>query len=242
MSGGIMTWNLARADAQAWAARRARVLAVLAREAPDLLCVQEAMPHQIADLAAWMPRHHCIAGEPDARGERNAVFALADRYDVLGHGTGPLPGNGTPRAATWTRLLDKREGARMTVVNAHLDHEAMDARVAAAEKLRALFPDAVLAGDMNAEPGSPAHRILLEDRWDPFPMEGAETMRGGGDLQADARYDHILLPRDVDAAATRVVRSDASDHHALVVDPTADPTADAEAAETDGVRSARRRP
>lgn len=214
----MMTWNLARADAQAWAARRARVHAVLVRESPDLLCVQEAMPHMIADLRAWLPGHHVVAGETDARGERNAIFARAARYDVLGQGTEPLPGNGRPRAATWARLRDRREGATMTIVDLHFDHESEEARVGAAEKVRALFPGAILAGDLNAEPGRRAYRILLDGRHDPFPAVGAETMRGDHGMGADARYDAILLPPDVRAVDAHVVRSDASDHHALHAD------------------------
>lgn len=215
----MMTWNLARADAQAWAARRGRVQAVLLRSFPDVLAVQEAMPHQIVDLQAWLPGHHLVAGEADARGERNAVFVDASRYDVLGHGTEPLPGDGTPRAATWVRLRERATRATLTVVNTHFDHTDEDARAAAAEKLQALLPGTVVMGDLNAEPGSLPHRILLAGRFDPFPDEGAETMRGDGPADAaDARYDAILVPREMAAVQPRRILSDASDHHALAVD------------------------
>lgn len=213
----MMTWNLAVADAQAWAARRAAVHALLAREAPDILCVQEAMPHQIADLTEWLPGHHLVAGAPDARGERNAVFVLSSRYDVLDRGTEKVAGNDEFRAATWVRLQDRSMGRSFVVVNTHLDHESRASRLAAAERIRALFPGAIVAGDLNTEPGSEAFEVLHEGRVDPFPEEGAETMHGWRG-HADARLDAILLPPDIHVEEARLLRTEASDHHALSVD------------------------
>src|SRR5205807_801992 len=63
----VMTLNVRRDVPHdgplAWSSRRARVGAMLREAAPDVLATQEALPHQLADLDAALPRYRRI-GSP----------------------------------------------------------------------------------------------------------------------------------------------------------------------------------
>lgn len=216
----MITWNLERQGPTGWRARLGAVAAVLQREAPDILCLQEAQPHQLADVRALLPTLQWIDGIPDAKGEHSAIGFDPRLYALEEGGGFPMPreAGATRRTATWARLRERRPGGTpMTVVNVHLDHESRRSRLLGAAYLRQRFPDAVLAGDFNAEPGSEPHHALLGTHQDPFPPDGAETMVGDNGT-ADARYDWILLPEGVEGAHPEVLRDAPSDHHALALD------------------------
>lgn len=229
----MLTWNVRRDDGQGdWPARLAGLLAALREQAPDLVGLQEATPHQLADVCAALPEYACVRGIETPRGESNPILLRRDAYRLLDGGglwlssTPEIPSKSWDakhtRIATWVRVARLADGQELTVVNTHFDAESAIFRAKAARLLRRRFPGAVLMGDFNDEPGSRAHTILMEGLRDVAPERGLETMRGESG-PPDARLDWILVPDHVVAGDARVVAAPpghppASDHDALAAE------------------------
>jgi endonuclease/exonuclease/phosphatase family metal-dependent hydrolase len=117
----------------------------------------------------------------------------------------------------------------LRLANCHLANDDADARLAQAERLRArLQRGAFVAGDLNANPGRPALRLLLDaglrDAWaEAHPnverAHGATNWRpSDADDRPTNRIDYILVPeayRVVAATVPSAVDSDLSAYRRL---------------------------
>ena len=112
------------------------------------------------------------------------------------------------------------DGTALRVLGTHLQWDSESERTRQAEAIVATLDErpTVLLGDLNTTPGSPAHTCLagrLEDAW---------TVAGDGDghtFEAEPpprRIDYVWVGGGVRPLSAQVVRSDASDHHALRVE------------------------
>lgn len=183
----VMTFNVLRAPAasQSWRQRRDRMTALLRREHPTLLGAQEVLPHQAAVLRDALGERYRFVGhgrDRDGGGEGCPIFfdesrlevvdwtqsALSDRPEVPGSRSW---GSLFPRVLTRVEFRDRITRLRFTMVNTHLDVLSPLARRRGAALLVARAGDgpAVVTGDFNAAPDSPARRILaaagLVDTW-----------------------------------------------------------------------------
>jgi endonuclease/exonuclease/phosphatase family metal-dependent hydrolase len=188
----VMTYNVKNPDPEyRWPDRLPLVLDVVRRNDPDVLCVQEAFDHQMADLGAALPGYTPVGQgrEGGSAGEHAALFVRRDRFDVDDSGsfwlsgTPDVPVSNTwgsvfPRIANHARLVDRSSGAGVTVLTTHFDHEEGDhgddvrARSAAlvADRLADVDGTVVVAGDCNEPAGrGGADRALLDagyvDAW-----------------------------------------------------------------------------
>ena len=184
----VMTFNI-RLDlpsdgADAWPHRKDNVVALIAREAPDILGMQEVLLNQKRDLEAAMPAYQVIGAARDDGREAGEFSPLAwrrDRFEMVRSGTfwlsptPEVPGKGWdaafPRIATWAVLRDKQSGAQLRVLNTHLDHVGREARLNSAAIVARWVtegPDrslpAIVLGDFNADPESEPYRRLAGDR------------------------------------------------------------------------------
>ncbi|WP_199434855.1 endonuclease/exonuclease/phosphatase family protein [Qaidamihabitans albus] len=179
-------------SADSWADRRPVLARYLEIERPTVLGVQEALYHQVGQVAEDLPPYFDWIGlgrEGGSRGEFMAVyfdtrrvrpvafdhFWLSDTPEVIGSTSW---GNTVVRMVTWVRFRDRRTGKEFTHVNTHFDHRSENSRVRSAELVRdriAGFDPAVpvvLTGDFNTPaPGSESYRVLvtdggLVDTWD----------------------------------------------------------------------------
>jgi len=174
-------------DRNAWVStngshRRDRVLQVIRQSDPDLLGVQEALDHQVQDLAELLTGHQVYAvGRDDGAsgGEHCAIFYRTSRFDKLDEGTFWLcqqadrpgakhPSAACPRIASWVRLADRHaDGRELVLLNTHWDHIGRAAREYSAaainEQLSRLAPRAraIVIGDMNATLDAPEMRLLF---------------------------------------------------------------------------------
>jgi endonuclease/exonuclease/phosphatase family metal-dependent hydrolase len=179
----VMTFNI-RYDTpddgvHAWPLRRADLIAFLASQAPDVLCVQEALDSQIQDLRHGLPDYAFRGvGRDDGEkaGEYSAIFFDAGRFRPLHDGTlwlsetPTVPSRGwdaaLPRIVTWVELEDRSSGATFTVFNTHFDHAGAAARAESARLLRRLVDEksrhipAIVAGDFNCQAHEEPYRIL----------------------------------------------------------------------------------
>ncbi len=162
--------------------RKDFILRKLRRENPDIVCFQEVLPHVALWLKESLPEYD-IVGCP--RGallddEQACVAYRRNRFNLLRmeafwlSPTPNVPGSryndqsNCPRICTELTLQDLSQGTVFRLLNTHLDHEGQAARILAVEqileKLRTetFFPDipVLLAGDMNAEPGSEEMQLV----------------------------------------------------------------------------------
>ncbi|MFO0929755.1 MAG: endonuclease/exonuclease/phosphatase family protein [Gemmataceae bacterium] len=159
----------------AWEHRREQVVDVIQRQCPDVLAVQECLPHQAAFLRDRLPEFAFVGvGRDDGvRGEMVPLFVRRDRFEVVTEGhfwlsdTPHLPGsrswgNSVPRMTSWAALRSVAvPGQMLWAFSTHFDHRSIEARQRAAALMRR-WVDAlgerqpvVVLGDLNAEPGSP---------------------------------------------------------------------------------------
>ena len=163
-----------------WANRRPLVASVVRFHEVDLLGVQEALDHQVRQLAEDLPGMDWTGvGRDDgkAAGEYAAIFYNRERLEVRAHGTfwlSPTPeaagskgwDAALPRIATWARFRDRAGGGEFLAVNTHFDHRGEQARRESArllvERATALADGlpVVITGDFNSEPDSQAYRTM----------------------------------------------------------------------------------
>jgi endonuclease/exonuclease/phosphatase family metal-dependent hydrolase len=182
----VMTFNVRRPvgrlawrRADRWPQRRPRLRALLAAERPTVLCLQEAVPHQVAEVLAALGPGHRFVGHgrgPRRTGEGCPIVFDAGRLELLAwrqHALSADPdrdgsrswGNVIPRIAVSAHFRDRSTGARFDVLNTHLDPFSARSRVRSVAYLRSLVGPGptIVAGDLNAGGASRTVRDLLAD-------------------------------------------------------------------------------
>ncbi len=172
--------DIASDGPNAWPHRKEMVVALIRREAPDLLGMQEVVPGQKRDLEAALPEFQQVGVARDDgkdKGEYSPIAFRRDRFELIDSGTIWLsetparPSKGWdaayPRIATWALLRDRRGGRTLRVLNTHFDHVGVVARhQSAALLLQWLSRGAwrglptILMGDLNSTPEGSAYRQL----------------------------------------------------------------------------------
>lgn len=209
-----MTYNVRNAHpdpGHEWAVRAGMVAEIVRRNAVDVWGAQEVLPAQRTDLARLLPEYDVFGVGRDGAGVDEAVPVLwrRDRFERVDagvfwlSGTPDAPGSNTwgglcPRVATWVRLRDRAAGAAFVFCATHLDHDPSAhgdrIRVLSVRLLATRLPgDApvILAADLNAMPGSAAHRELSDGGFVPAtpgtPQGPSMTTAGIGILRASTR-------------------------------------------------------
>ncbi|MFD5317313.1 endonuclease/exonuclease/phosphatase family protein [Streptomyces sp. NPDC127098] len=172
--------------------------------APDVLCVQEAprflgWRRRVARLARATGLY-LVSGGASATGP---MIMAAPRVLVESAGDLTLPHTpGLHRRGLATAVLRFAGGPRLAVVSCHLSLRDAERRRHAplvADRLAALgAPAAVLAGDLNEDPGGAAFRLLasrgLRDAWELAPEGGEFTSPAAG---PERRIDAVLCTQAV---------------------------------------------
>ena len=179
----IMTWNI-RCNSpgdgiHAWPQRRDEFLSFLLFQQPDIFCIQEGLPDQVAFLRDGL-RGFDMRGvgrdDGKVKGEHSAIYFNGARFVSSADGTfwlsptPSVPGKGwdaaLPRIVTWVRLVDSSTASILYVFNTHFDHIGTEARENSARLLRSKigeiagrFP-VVVAGDFNSVDTDLPYRIL----------------------------------------------------------------------------------
>jgi len=205
----VMTFNI-RCDNHGdgpnrWAPRRDAAAEVVRRFAGDFIGIQEAVPHQVADLQKALPEYRQLGrsreADPDG-GESTPIlyrhgrwridpvqsgwFWLSDTPEAAGSATW---GNTIPRMVVWARFIDEKTGRGLYVFNTHFDHASEPARRRSAELLgrrimaRQGAEPVVVMGDFNAGEASYAMRHLTGQDAD-SPVKLVDTFRA---LHPDAQ-------------------------------------------------------
>lgn len=164
----------------AWDLRKTATLEMIAREAPDVFGVQEALDFQEQYILDNCPDYRSVGvGRDDGagKGERMSVFYNRKNLKLLKWGTYWLsetpdkPSKGWDaqcfRTATWVLLKDRRSGQKFYYVNTHLDHKGVEARAKGlsliVDRIDAMNPEGLpmlLGGDFNVLPDNPCLNSL----------------------------------------------------------------------------------
>lgn len=165
-----------------WPHRKELVAGTVLFHKGDLVGMQEALHHQVHDLASLLPGYGWIgAGRDDGKegGEFSPIFYRRTRLAPLAHSTfwlsetPEVPGSrgwdaALPRIVTWARFRDLRSGREFFAFNTHFDHRGGEARRESAalllRKSRDIAGENPLAvtGDFNCSPDSEPYRIMTE--------------------------------------------------------------------------------
>lgn len=224
----LVDWNLHYGVSPLTAVDLEAVARTIEAHDPDVVTLQEVERGWIlgggADVATWLARRldMTIRFAPAAdRQFGNAVLARSDLTDVVVH---PLPyGAGPQERSALATTLTTASGTPLRVTSVHLQHRAENTqtRLDQLETLVAAEPvtgPAVLAGDLNATPGSPELTLLTDAGWisavDTAGDPDALTEPSTGPTE---RIDWVLGQGVTFRSATVLTEPRESDHLPLVV-------------------------
>ena len=146
----------------------------------DLIGVQEALSHQVQQLAEVLDGYEWVGvGRDDGeeQGEFAPIFYKTSVFEPLEVKTIWLsefpdqPGSvgwdaALPRIATSLTLRIRESGAMIHIMNTHFDHRGIDARLQSAkliiDHLQKMDQPVILLGDFNATPDSDVYSVLIE--------------------------------------------------------------------------------
>ena len=170
-----MTYNirldLASDKENAWTHRKDFFTGQLHFYAPDIFGVQEALPHQVADITSAMADYSQVGSGRDGvgKGESSNIFFKKDRFIEKESNTfwlSPTPDSiskgwdaALNRVCTYALLKDKKTKKHVWIFNTHLDHVGELARTNSIQlilsKIKNLntkgYP-VIFMGDLNSEP------------------------------------------------------------------------------------------
>jgi len=182
----VMTFNirlnLYSDSANAWPFRESKVASQILFHEVHLLGVQEALPQQMVNLQARLPRYkHVGVGREDGKdkGEYSAIFYDTTRLQVLQtqtfwlSETPEVPGSkgwdaAITRIVTWAKFRDRKTKKIFFAFNTHFDHIGQTARRESArlllQKVKEIAGNtpAIVTGDFNSKPADEPIRVIMD--------------------------------------------------------------------------------
>ncbi len=180
----VMTYNI-RLDVASdgdndWAHRKDFFTSQLRFYSPDIFGVQEALPNQVSDIAASLPRYAYvgIGRDEEGRGEASDIYYKKDVFSVIVSSTFWLSETpekvskgwdaGYRRVCTYALLKDLKTKKSFWVFNTHLDNSGEEARTRGIRlilsKITEMNPKklpVIFIGDLNS---GPAENRIIELR------------------------------------------------------------------------------
>lgn len=185
----LMTYNIrldvASDGVNAWPNRRDDLAAQVLFYAPDVLGIQEALPQQVDFLKEQLTNYQCegIGREGVGKGEASSIFFNKKRFLLQKSHTfwlSPTPDSismgwdaACLRVCTAVQLKDQKSKQTFWVLNTHLDHIGVQARLNGVkviqERIKKMNPEGfpvVLMGDFNATPESDVMALVKSQMTD----------------------------------------------------------------------------
>lgn len=219
----VMTFNIRydnpRDGVNRWSVRRKLAADVVRKSKADFVGLQEAMPHQISQLAEDLTEYGQLGRSRDVnpkRGEACPIFFRHKRWKVIEHKTEWLSdtpdkpgsrswGNTLPRIFTWAKFEEISTGRKIVVFNTHFDHQSQKSREQSAALLakRIAAVDVktpvVLTGDFNAGPTNAAIKTFRKSGLvDTFAVKSPKasetgTFHGWSGRKTSAKIDAVMV-------------------------------------------------
>jgi endonuclease/exonuclease/phosphatase family metal-dependent hydrolase len=222
----LMTYNIrldvASDGENAWPNRKEYWASQMSFYEPDLFGIQEALPHQVTDIAGLLPKYNYVGIGRDGigKGESSNIFFKKDQFKVLQENTFWL--SETPdkiskgwdaalnRVCTYALLKDSKTKLTFWVFNTHLDHIGEVARTNSIQliltKIKELntkkYP-VFLMGDFNSEPTEERIINLKKRMDDSYEISAEKPFGPSGTFNAFQhneavvkRIDYIFLSQN----------------------------------------------
>lgn len=165
-----------------WGGRKKIAADTIAKSAPDVVGLQEALNKQVRYLDSALPEYSCYtAGRSNGRtrGESCAILYRKDRFRLVDSGTfwfSNKPhkpgskgwGNIPPRICSWVHLAENGTSDGFYVYNVHLDNLSQRSRARSVELLAKMVGERktddpfIVMGDFNMKIDNPAMRFLCQ--------------------------------------------------------------------------------
>jgi endonuclease/exonuclease/phosphatase family metal-dependent hydrolase len=178
----VLTYNIHHAEGTDGKIDYQRLAGIITGLEPDVVALQEVdrntertgREDQAARLAELTGMRHAFGTAMHYSGGQYGE-AILSRFSIIEHKSHPLPFRygQEPRAALAARIRPENGLPEFLFVGTHLCHQSGQTRTDQARQLDHLFGaesdyskvPVVLAGDLNARPGSEPMRVLLENGW-----------------------------------------------------------------------------
>jgi endonuclease/exonuclease/phosphatase family metal-dependent hydrolase len=237
----VMTFNIHHGAGTDERLDLARIARVIRESNVDIVGLQEVDRHwsarsDFADQTAWLARElnmHAVHGanldldplSPDQPRRQYGTAILSDA-PILDWDNTYLPRFGNHEQRGLLRARVNVRGVAVQVYNTHLQHNDAAERLEQAEAIKRLVgtPDdsVILVGDLNATPGAPEIRTLVEDLVDVWEAAGVGEGHTYPTEDPHFRIDYVMQSADVVARSIAVIGSPlsgtASDHLPVVAD------------------------
>lgn len=218
----VLDWNLHYGVAPDTAVDLEQIARTIEAEAPDVVALQEVARGWVlgggTDMATWLGHrlgmHVAFAPAAD-RQFGNVLLSREPLEDVevvdLPYGAGPQ------QRSALTALVPRPDGSTVRVTSVHLQHRDANTptRLDQLAALEAALPadgPSVLAGDLNAEPGSPEIDALEAAGWtSAVDIAGDPAALTHPSTDPEVRIDWVL-GRGVTSTDARVLDDTSSDH------------------------------
>jgi endonuclease/exonuclease/phosphatase family metal-dependent hydrolase len=213
----LMTYNirldLASDGENAWPNRKEYWASQMIFYEPDIFGIQEALPQQVMDIAALLPKYNYVGIGRDGvgKGESSNIFFRKDRFKVLQENTFWL--SETPekiskgwdaalnRVCTYALLQDGKTKQVFLIFTTHLDHMGELARTNSIQlivsKIKALntkdYP-VFLLGDFNSEPSEERIVNLKNEMTDSRDISEEKPFGPSGTFNA-FKHDEAVIKR-----------------------------------------------
>jgi len=223
----ILTYNIHHGEGDDKKVELERIARVIKSADADLVALQEvdkkttrvAGVDETEELGRLTGLHAVFGSAMPYQGGEYGQAILSRRAIVSSNVISLPSGSEEPRIVL-EAVVRLSDGKSLHFATTHLEHRVQDVRLGQAREVVAkLAPEAILAGDFNAVPGSPAMQVIL-DRWN--DTTGRDELSFPAD-KPNRKIDWVLLPRQ-DAARYRVISAKvidetvASDHRPVVVE------------------------
>lgn len=219
----VLTWNLHYGVTPGDGVELEEVARTIEAQDPDVVALQEVARGWVlgggVDMATWLS--HRLGMDLEFTGAADPQFgnALLSRSTLSDERRTALPrGDGAQDRTALGATVVLADGTPVRVVSVHLHYRSDDeaTRLDQLDALAADLPDdgaAVVAGDLNAHPGSAELERLDADGWvtDPGPWAGSWPAHDPTD-----RIDWVLV-RGAELAGTEVVTPPRTSDHLPVV-------------------------
>lgn len=224
----VATYNL-RYDTKndginAWPNRKENVKDLIRFHEFDLFGTQEALRHQLTDIAELKDYAFFGAGRDDGKeaGEHSAIFYRKDRFKILQSGnfwlseTPDKPGKGWDatccnRICSWAKFSDLKTKKEFFFFSVHFDHQGVEARRESGKlmvtKIKEIAKNSpvIMVGDLNSTPETEQVKTiqtLLNDSHNvtatpPYGPEGTFNAFKF-DAPMDKRIDYIFVSKQFD--------------------------------------------
>ncbi len=219
----VLTWNLHYGVTPGDGVELEKIARTIEAQDPDVVALQEVARGWVlgggVDTATWLS--HRLGMDLEFTGAADPQFgnALLSRSTLTDEQRTALPrGGGAQDRAALTATVVLADGTPVRVTSVHLHYRSDDdaTRLDQLDALAVDLPDegaAVLAGDLNAHPGSAELARLDADGWvtDPGPWAASWPAHDPTD-----RIDWVLV-RGAELAGTEVAASPRTSDHLPVV-------------------------